>query len=61
MVAAHHRDEVDAYAAEFGGLKLQGGQPVEEKEAAKAAFQQLPAARPRSSPWRSAPGESGTR
>jgi len=44
MVAAHHRDQVDAYAAEFGGLKLQGGQPVEEKEAAKAAFQQLPAA-----------------
>ncbi len=39
MVAAHHRDEVDAYAAEFGGLKLQGGQPVAEKEAAKAAFQ----------------------
>ena len=44
MVAAHHRDEVDAYAAEFGGLKLQGGQSVEEKEAAKAAFQEQPAA-----------------
>ena len=44
MVAAHHRDEVDAYAAEFGGLKLQGGQSVEQKEAAKAAFQQQPAA-----------------
>jgi hypothetical protein len=44
MVAAHHRDEVDAYAAEFGGLKLQGGQPVEQKEAAEAAFQQQPAA-----------------
>ncbi len=43
MVAAHHREEVDAYAAAFGGLKLQGGQPVQEKEAAKAAFQQLPA------------------
>ena len=28
MVAAHHRDQVDAYAAAFGGLKLQGGQPV---------------------------------
>jgi hypothetical protein len=39
MVAAHHRAEVDAYAARFGGLKLQGGQPVAEKEAAKAAFQ----------------------
>jgi hypothetical protein len=44
MVAAHHRDQVDAYAGQFGGLKLQGGQPVEEKEAAKAAFQQRPAA-----------------
>ena len=44
MVAAHHREEVDAYAAEFGGLKLQGGQPVEQKEAAKAAFQNQPAA-----------------
>ena len=43
MVAAHHRDEVDAYAAEFGGLKLQGGQPVAEKEAVKARFQQQPA------------------
>jgi hypothetical protein len=39
MIAAHHRDEVDAYAAAFGGLKLQGGQPVADKEAAKAAFQ----------------------
>lgn len=44
MIAAHHRGQVDAYAAEFGGLKLQGGQPVAEKEAAKAAFQQRPAA-----------------
>ena len=42
MIAAHHRDEVDAYAAAFGGLKLQGGQPVTEKEAVKAAFQQQP-------------------
>jgi hypothetical protein len=44
MVAAHHRDRVNAYAAEFGGLKLQGGQSVEEKETAKSAFQELPAA-----------------
>ena len=44
MVASHHRDEVDAYAAEFGGLKLQGGQSVEQKEAAKTAFQEEPAA-----------------
>ena len=44
MVAAHHRNQVDAYAAEFGGLKLQGGQSVEDKETAKSAFQQLPAA-----------------
>ena len=42
MVAAHHRDEVDAYAAAFGGLKLQGGQPVTEKEAVKARFQSQP-------------------
>lgn len=39
MVAAHHRPEVDAYASEFGGLKLQGGQSVAEKEKAKKAFQ----------------------
>jgi hypothetical protein len=44
MIAAHHRDQVDAYAAEFGGLKLQGGQSVEEKETAKSAFQEQPAA-----------------
>lgn len=44
MVAAHHRDEVDAYAAEFGGLKLQGGQSVEQKEAVKATFQEQSAA-----------------
>ncbi len=44
MVAAHHRGEVDAYAAEFGGLKLQGGQSVEQKETVKAAFQEQPAA-----------------
>lgn len=44
MVAAHHRPEVDAYAAEFGGLKLQGGQSVTEKEKAKKAFQDKPAA-----------------
>ena len=42
MIAAHHRDEVDAYAAAFGGLKLQGGQPVTEKEAVKARFQSQP-------------------
>jgi hypothetical protein len=44
MVAAHHRDLVDAYAAEFGGIKLQGGQSVEQKEAVKATFQEQPAA-----------------
>ena len=44
MVAAHHRDEVDAYAAESGGLKLQGGQSVEQKEAVKATFQEQSAA-----------------
>jgi hypothetical protein len=44
MIAAHHRGEVDHYASQFGGLKLQGGQPVAGKEAAKAAFQHQPAA-----------------
>ena len=43
MVAAHHGEEVDAYADAFGGLKLQGGQSVAQKEAVKGRFQQLPA------------------
>lgn len=43
MVAAHHRAEVDHYADRFGGLRIQGGQSVESKEADKARFQAEPA------------------
>lgn len=39
MIAAHHRDVVDHYADQFGGLKIQGGQNVATKEAHKARFQ----------------------
>lgn len=45
IVAAHHRDVVGYYAARFGGLRIQGGQPVEEKERHKATFQADPDAR----------------
>ena len=40
VVAAHHRDIVDAVALKFGGLKIQGGMNVGEVEAAKAKFQE---------------------
>jgi SNF2-related domain len=60
MVAAHHRDQVDAYAAAFGGLKLQGGQPVAEKEAVKARFQQQPAGQAPVIAVAIGAGESGT-
>jgi hypothetical protein len=40
VVAAHHRDIVDAVALKFGGLKIQGGMNVSEVEAAKAKFQE---------------------
>jgi SWI/SNF-related matrix-associated actin-dependent regulator 1 of chromatin subfamily A len=39
VLAAHHRDVVDALADRFGGLKIQGGMSVDEVEAHKAAFQ----------------------
>lgn len=42
MVAAHHREVVTAFAKRHGGLKIQGGQSVESKEADKAKFQTLP-------------------
>lgn len=44
VLAAHHREIVDALAAEFGGLKIQGQMRVEDVEAAKARFQELPCA-----------------
>ena len=40
VVAAHHRDIVDAVAARYGGLKIQGGMAVEEVERAKERFQE---------------------
>ena len=61
MVAAHHRDEVDAYAAEFGGLKLPG-RPVPSRRRRPRPHSGNSPPRPRrSSRWRSAPGESGIR
>lgn len=42
VLAAHHRDVVDALAEKYGGLKIQGGQPTEEVEAHKARFQTEP-------------------
>lgn len=39
VLAAHHRDIVDALAAKYGGLKIQGGQAISDIEAAKARFQ----------------------
>lgn len=42
MIAAHHRDVVDALADQFGGLRIQGGQSSRHKEADKAAFQTDP-------------------
>lgn len=38
VVAAHHRDVVDALASEHGGLKIQGGMNVEDVEEAKKRF-----------------------
>lgn len=43
VIAAHHRDIVDALADKYGGLKIQGGMSVEEVEQAKRKFQELPA------------------
>lgn len=40
VLAAHHRDVVDALADRFGGLKIQGGMSVEDVERHKAAFQE---------------------
>jgi hypothetical protein len=44
VVAAHHRIVVDAMAARFGGLRIQGDQSVASKEGDKAAFQTAPLA-----------------
>ena len=42
LIAAHHREVVDAYAGLFGGLKIQGGQSALVKEDHKARFQNDP-------------------
>ena len=39
VLAAHHRDVVDALADKYWGLKIQGGQPLEEIEEHKRRFQ----------------------
>jgi SWI/SNF-related matrix-associated actin-dependent regulator 1 of chromatin subfamily A len=39
VIAAHHREIVDALAHEFGGLKIQGGMDVAEVERHKKIFQ----------------------
>ena len=40
VVAAHHRDVVDAIASRYGGLKIQGGMSVADVEEAKRRFQE---------------------
>jgi SNF2 family DNA or RNA helicase len=40
VVAAHHRNVVDAIAARYGGLKIQGGMSVVNVEEAKRKFQE---------------------
>ena len=42
VLAAHHREVVDALAERFGGLKIQGGMKIDEVEQAKAQFQNDP-------------------
>jgi hypothetical protein len=42
VLAAHHRDVVEALADRYGGLKIQGGQDPAEIEAHKSRFQTEP-------------------
>lgn len=42
VLAAHHREIVDALADKFGGLKIQGGMDVASIEEAKRRFQEEP-------------------
>jgi len=44
VIAAHHREIVDELASKYGNLKIQGRMSVDEVEAAKTRFQELPAA-----------------
>lgn len=43
VIAAHHKDVVDAYANAFTGLKIQGGMGNKKIEEAKALFNETPA------------------
>jgi SWI/SNF-related matrix-associated actin-dependent regulator 1 of chromatin subfamily A len=45
VLAAHHRDIVNALAEKFGGLKIQGGMLVQEVEDHKSRFMNEPEAR----------------
>jgi SNF2 family DNA or RNA helicase len=42
VVAAHHREIVDDLSSKYGGLKIQGGQKVDDVETTKARFQSDP-------------------
>lgn len=42
VLAAHHRDVVDELASRFGGLKIQGGQDIDEIETMKSRFMTSP-------------------
>jgi SWI/SNF-related matrix-associated actin-dependent regulator 1 of chromatin subfamily A len=42
ILAAHHREVVDALADRWGGLKIQGGMKTADVEAAKKRFQEAP-------------------
>jgi len=42
VIAAHHREIVDELASKYGNLKIQGGMNVEDVEAQKSRFQELP-------------------
>lgn len=44
ILAAHHREVVDALADKWGGLKIQGGMKTADVEAAKKTFQEDPEA-----------------
>ena len=42
VIAAHHRDIVNAIATRYGGLKIQGGMSVDDVEEDKRRFQENP-------------------
>lgn len=42
VIAAHHKEIVEAYAERYGGLKIQGGMPLAKVEEAKRIFNTTP-------------------